>query len=290
MLPGNEQPLMEKLNALADAFGAALPGKLDELEALARAMSGGGLLEEIRETMDEICRLAHTISGTAGTFGYHAVTEAARAIERSLRPVIEAGDPLTAEQAAGIRSKIEALKKNASEKPEPIALTDHIPTAGFAVASQDVCSTVRNNQEPRDSGGTAKSLPKVLVVDDDRQFVDAIAIALLAHGIEVLRAFSGAQGFKLARDGHPDAIITDYAMPDGSGEYLLGRLKDAEATRDIPVVVLTAFTRDGAKDSALERELVGRLGAVSYLVKPIGLDALVAELAGVLELPPLGSG
>jgi len=76
-------------------------------------------------------------------------------------------------------------------------------------------------------------------------------------------------------------------MPDGSGDYLLGRLKDTEETRDIPVMVLTAHTLDGRKDYALEREFVGRLGAVSYLAKPISLDALVAEVGRIV---PLASG
>ena len=91
----------------------------------------------------------------------------------------------------------------------------------------------------------------------------------------------------------PDAIIgfqvTVHEMPDGSGDYLVGRLNEAEETREIPVIVLTAHTLDGRKDYALEREFVGRLGAVSYLAKPISLDALAAEVARFVSLPSHGS-
>jgi CheY-like chemotaxis protein len=129
----------------------------------------------------------------------------------------------------------------------------------------------------------------VLVVDDDRHLVDAIAIKLSEHGIEVWKAYAGEQGFKVAWEERPDFIVTDYAMPDGTGEYLLNRLKEADDTRHIPVMVLTAHKVDGHKDFALEREFMGRLGAVSYLAKPISLDDLVAEMARFVPLPSSGS-
>ncbi len=126
--------------------------------------------------------------------------------------------------------------------------------------------------------------PKVLVVDDDTHLVDALALRFSEHGVEVLKAFSGEQGFKVAWEEHPDFIITDYAMPDGTGEYLVNRLKEADDTRHIPVLVLTGHKVEGHKDFALERDFMGRLGAVAYLSKPISLDALIAEVGRYIPL------
>jgi DNA-binding response OmpR family regulator/HPt (histidine-containing phosphotransfer) domain-containing protein len=565
MLFGKPHSTAEKMRALGEAYAASLPGKLHELETLARPLSSGGPFEELAQSLEAVRILAHKIAGTAGTFGYQSITDHARAIEKSLKLVIEAEQPFTAEQAAAIELQIEALKKLGAAKTargahadapcettvanaqpaefvvllapsggatellvreiedsgygvqwisghvekvdgvvqgrarailvhaalpdgfkicrelneifrkefrtsvpiiflsdtddfrmrlqavrsgakafivapleartivrkieelshsmvfaphrvlivedddmlalqcgsafdgpgyatrvikEPTELLDRLQTfdtdlivmdlsvagaSGLDLAKvvwqhddfRDVailfltpgiefnaqllqlglsdefffprpidihalrtgaarylmdlrCGRRAPNcndllahldrigglqtskdrvggkaddrrSEPSDSDVALETLAKVLVVDDDRHLVDAIAIKLSEHGIEVLKAFSGEQGFRVAWEERPDVIVTDYDMPDGAGDYLLGRLKDAEETRDIPVMVLTAHTLDGRKDYALEREFVGRLGAVSYLAKPISLDALVAEVGRVVPLPSSGS-
>ena len=123
------------------------------------------------------------------------------------------------------------------------------------------------------------------MVDDDVHIVNGIAIQLSAHGIEVLKAFSGEQAFEVAWREHPDLIISDYGMPKGSGEYLLTRLKSTAETKDIPVVILTGRRVGSSKDYALERDLCGRLGAASYLSKPIDFDAVAREIGRLIQLP-----
>jgi CheY-like chemotaxis protein len=130
-----------------------------------------------------------------------------------------------------------------------------------------------------------RAAPRVLVVDDDVHIVNGIAIQLSAHGIDVLKAFSGEQAFEVAWREHPDLIISDYSMPKGSGEYLLTRLKSTAETKEIPVVILTGRRIGGSKDYALERDLCGRLGAASYLSKPIDFDAVVGEIGRLIQVP-----
>ena len=76
-------------------------------------------------------------------------------------------------------------------------------------------------------------------------------------------------------------------LPDGTSDYLVTRLKDEVATQDIPIILITAHTVtvDGRKDYALERDFMGRLGAASFLAKPINLDALVVEVGRFVRLP-----
>jgi DNA-binding response OmpR family regulator len=121
--------------------------------------------------------------------------------------------------------------------------------------------------------------PWVLTIDDDPDFSLGLQKRLEEHGITVLRAFEGMQGYRTAFSRPVDAVICDYSMPNGTGDYILRRLKENPVTRDIPVIVLT-----GRKDRALERKLMN-LGAARYFTKPYNIADLVAELKKHIRLP-----
>ena len=146
-----------------------------------------------------------------------------------------------------------------------------------------------NGEADRGSGPPVRdaatpAAPKVLVIDDDADIGRALKIKLAAYGVEVVQALNGMQGYWMALKEIPDAIILDYNMPGGRGNYVLGRLKNHSLTRYVPVVILTGRTRGGRTDYGLERELIG-MGAVKFLIKPLDFDALLAELRVFLTLP-----
>lgn len=123
----------------------------------------------------------------------------------------------------------------------------------------------------------APRAPKVLAIDDDPDVSKAIKIRLEAYGVDVIRAFSGMQGYWAALKEQPDVIVMDYCMPEGYGNYLLGRLQSHSLTKDIPVIVLTGHAGGHTKNCALERELFG-LGASAFLEKPLDSELLLTEL------------
>ncbi len=82
-------------------------------------------------------------------------------------------------------------------------------------------------------------------------------------------------GYSLAGMEDPDITVTEYNMPQGSGDYLLFRLKSNLATRQTPAIGITGRKFGGAKDTAFERNVLGRRGAVAHLTKPLELEALV---------------
>jgi CheY-like chemotaxis protein len=123
--------------------------------------------------------------------------------------------------------------------------------------------------------------PKILCVDDDPDINLAVGMRLRQLGAHPIRAFSGAQGFRAALEERPDLILTDLHMPGGEGNYLIGRLKSNSITRDIPVIVLTAVVNPG-----MARELRS-LGAEGYLMKPLDIPMVVAELRRFVKLPNL---
>jgi CheY-like chemotaxis protein len=120
--------------------------------------------------------------------------------------------------------------------------------------------------------------PWVLSIDDDADFSDALKCRLESYGVAVIRAFSGMEGYRLAFTTPARAILLDYNMPNGQGDYILGRLHDNPVTRHIPVIVIT-----GVRDKSLERTMYG-LGAKRFLTKPVQFETLRDELAKYIEI------
>jgi response regulator RpfG family c-di-GMP phosphodiesterase len=86
------------------------------------------------------------------------------------------------------------------------------------------------------------------------------------------------EGYRLAFTNPASAILLDYNMPNGQGDYVLGRLRDNPVTKNIPVIVVT-----GVRDKSLERKMYG-LGAKAYLTKPVPFETLRDELAKHIEI------
>ncbi len=124
-----------------------------------------------------------------------------------------------------------------------------------------------------------QKLPKVLCIDDDPDFSRAVKLRLEPYGVDVIRAFSGEQGFWMGLDERPDVIITDLKMPDGEGNYVLGRFRGHPLTENIPIIVMTSNANPGVK-----RQMLG-IGAEAYLTKPLVFDELLRELRQYLTLP-----
>jgi DNA-binding response OmpR family regulator len=103
----------------------------------------------------------------------------------------------------------------------------------------------------------------VLSIEDDEDFALAMQMRLEQHGVRVVRATAGTDGYRKAFLNKPQAIILDYELPEGNGDYVLTRLKESSATRDIPVIMLT-----GRREGYIERQ-IRNLGATEFLTKPV---------------------
>lgn len=169
--------------------------------------------------------------------------------------------------------------ENSGEEAEPETETDRIRNRYIA----DLF-TAFGWQEPNRAGAPGDDRPEfavtrpwVLCVDDDPDFAATLKLRLQQHGVDVLHAFAGMEGYRFAFTHEAQAIILDQEMPDGNGEYILRRLKESPATEGIPVIVLT-----GTKDQALARRMYN-LGAVRFLTKPVDWDELWAELRPLVQ-------
>lgn len=89
-------------------------------------------------------------------------------------------------------------------------------------------------------GGLGKELIKVLVVDDEPNAVELIALMIEPQGYEAIRAYGGQEGINKAFKEHPDLLILDLMMPVVSGIDVISELKLNPETKDIPIIICTA--------------------------------------------------
>src|SRR5580700_3585328 len=122
-------------------------------------------------------------------------------------------------------------------------------------------------------GGSRRARPTILCVDDDLEIARIWQIRLLRHGIAVVCAANGADGFTVAREGRPDLILLDLCLPHEDGHHVLARLRCDPQTRDIPVLMLT-----GGDARAVQRQ-ASQHRADDYLSKPINFEELLKSLA-----------
>jgi PAS domain S-box-containing protein len=121
----------------------------------------------------------------------------------------------------------------------------------------------------------------ILVIDDkiDNLITARALLKNLVHNCTVLTSQSGAEGLEMAREFLPDTILLDIKMPDMDGFQVCALLKDDEATRSIPIIILTAMRTDSeSKIKGLE------LGADAFLTKPIDAGELAAQVKAMLRL------
>jgi len=117
---------------------------------------------------------------------------------------------------------------------------------------------------------------KVLVVDDEIHIVHVVAIKLRNNGYEVIPAENGADAFELACKEKPDIIVTDFQMPVMTGLELVEKLRRNEATKDIPVIMLTA------RGFAVEDEQKEDLQISRFLSKPFSPKELLRSIEDIL--------
>ncbi len=123
--------------------------------------------------------------------------------------------------------------------------------------------------------------PKVLVIDDEPDFVEMIRMAL-ERQFEVLVAYNGKEGVAKARSDKPAAIVLDIMMPEKDGFTACRELKENSTTASIPILILTGvgehFGRTKyARVSGMEIE------AEDFMAKPVDPNELMRRVSALLK-------
>jgi len=118
-------------------------------------------------------------------------------------------------------------------------------------------------------------LPKLLLVDDEREFVQTLSERLLIRDMGSAIAYDGESALDLINDDEPEVMILDLKMPGIDGIEVLKRVKKSRP--EIEVIILTGH------GSEADKEICMKLGAFAYLQKPVNIDVLSATLKQAKE-------
>ena len=129
-----------------------------------------------------------------------------------------------------------------------------------------------------DNSAPGKKNPTVLIVDDTPANISVLAEHLGNHGFSVMVAQDGEEGIERAQFGQPELILLDVMMPGMGGFEACRRLKANEATKDIPIIFMTAL-------SDIADKITGyKMGAVDYVTKPFHAEEVLARINTHLKL------
>ncbi len=131
--------------------------------------------------------------------------------------------------------------------------------------------------------GSIEMRPKVVLVEDETDISEALGYSLRAEGYDVLIADEGYRGLDLIKRNRPRIAILDIMLPGIDGFEICRRVRADIATKDIPIIMLTA------KDEQTDIVLGLGLGADDYITKPFSTAQLLARLRAVLGRGKLAS-
>jgi DNA-binding response OmpR family regulator len=120
--------------------------------------------------------------------------------------------------------------------------------------------------------------PLVLVADDDEDILQLVVLRLGRSGYDVVSATDGESAVELAMARCPDIVVIDVAMPRLDGLEITRILRAREETASIPILLLTARTRD------VDVELGLAAGADDYVTKPFSPELLAQRVAALLQI------
>ena len=120
--------------------------------------------------------------------------------------------------------------------------------------------------------------PKIILsIEDDQEMIDLIRLILSRRGYDVRGANSGEEGLKIIRKDHPDLILLDLMIPDMDGWEVYQQMKADDATKNIPVIVVTA------KAQSIDKVLALHIAKVDdYIAKPFSPQELLNSVDAVL--------
>jgi len=127
-----------------------------------------------------------------------------------------------------------------------------------------------------------ESKAKILLVDDDEDFVEATKLVLESKPYEVIVAYDGDEGLAKARKEKPDLIILDVIMPVKDGFSAAEQLKKDTELQKIPVIMLTSFAIKGGETSlSISQGLT--LDTEDYVDKPVSPQELLKRVERLLK-------
>ena len=120
-------------------------------------------------------------------------------------------------------------------------------------------------------------MPKILVIDDDRDICLLLKRFLTKHNYEVAEVYAGKKALELMNSFIPDLVLCDFRLDDMDGTTLLVKIK--EQLPEVPVIIMTGYS-----DIKIAVEVM-KLGAYDYIGKPLFPDEILVTIKKALQNP-----
>ena len=127
-----------------------------------------------------------------------------------------------------------------------------------------------------------EKIPKILVVDDDPDFVDSVKMMLESKSYNVITAYDGIEGLQKTKEESPDLVILDVMMPNKDGYSVCAELKADPEYNKIPILLLTAVASQISTTTYTQR-MGMEIEADDYIDKPVEPSELVKRAEMLLQ-------
>ncbi|SHI38648.1 response regulator [Algibacter luteus] len=112
----------------------------------------------------------------------------------------------------------------------------------------------------------------ILIIEDNKQNMYMLSYLLENNGYNVLKAYNGARGLKIAHEKHPEIILIDIQLPDMDGYEICIKLRHNGLPKNTTIIAVTSYAMGGDKEKAIEA------GADGYIEKPINPETFVSQM------------
>ena len=123
-------------------------------------------------------------------------------------------------------------------------------------------------------------VPRILIVDDENDFIELLQYKLAGHGYELIVANDGVHAMSQARQAKPNLILLDILLPDLDGLSVCEILRRQPSTRKIPIIFMSALSSEVTKRTA-------SMNADDFFTKPLDLNRLEKRIDELLPHEPL---
>jgi two-component system, cell cycle response regulator DivK len=117
----------------------------------------------------------------------------------------------------------------------------------------------------------------ILIIEDNEQNMYMLSYLLEKSNYNILKAFNGLDGLKLAHENNPEIILIDIQLPDMDGYEICNKLRHNGLPKNTTIIAVTSYAMGGDKEKAIEA------GADGYLEKPINPETFVNQMESIIN-------
>jgi CheY-like chemotaxis protein len=120
-------------------------------------------------------------------------------------------------------------------------------------------------------------MPTILIIEDNQQNMYMLSYLLTQNNYNIIKAFNGLDGLKLAHENNPEIILIDIQLPDMDGYEICNKLRHNGLPKNTTIIAVTSYAMGGDKEKAIEA------GADGYLEKPINPETFVGQMQSIIN-------